>query len=194
MELANRVPNLGLICNFLNNYDILNGLDIIYEILCKFKLNEDIASSSLRLLCKSAREPVDTRLVSLLESYSALEMNENLRYIAMQSLRHIKSDLLKFFPQSIISLLLDDTDELRNEACRLLNPSSPFNPSESLSRFINSNGMNSFIEFLNRHENSHSFISNRANQTCLFEKEPLNLFIDLHFLRKKFILPREQKN
>lgn len=188
IEFSKSVPNIKLICEILDCCDPIYHTDIAYEAISRFKLNEDIVSSSLRILCKSATGPVDDRLVALLDSYSAIEMNENLRCIAMESLKLVKSDLLKFFPQTIYSLLLDDDEELRNEACQVLNSLNPFNPSETLSRFIIENGQSTFIKFLDRYENSYLVVDlSSNNKMVLFENERLNLFIDTQFLRTKFL-------
>lgn len=155
---------------------------MVFKIVERFKLNEEILKLAIPILCKTAREPLNECLGELLTFYSSAENNENLRFIALEGLKTIQPELLQNMPQCVYSLLLDDDEEVRNEVCTILNPTSPLNLAQTLREFVDDSSK--FIQFLNTYEALHA--PQKALKIALFEKEPLNLFIDIQFLRMKF--------
>jgi hypothetical protein len=180
-ELHKKLPNIRLICQFLNYENI--STNAIHSIVERFRLNDEILAIAFPLLCRRASENFDDRLVSLFAFYSAAERNENLRFIALDSLKQLHSDYFKLIPESIFSLIVDDDEEIRLGICKVLNASNPLCPAESLRRFIGQVGTTEFIKFLDNYQKKHS--CHEDSHLKLFEKEPLNLFIDVQFLRKK---------
>ena len=75
--------------------------------------------------------------------------------------------------------------------CKILGRSDPLNPSETLKRFIKETGELEFIHFLDFFKainRSGCLLQNSSStRNSLFEKEPLNLFIDPNYLVKKFL-------
>lgn len=181
-ELNKRLPNIRLICACLETEAV--SADIIYKIVEKFKLNEEIILIALPLLCRQSNEYIDDRLVSLLSFYSASESNENLRIIALESLKMLNSKFFRNIPDCIFSLLLDDDEDIRMGICTILDSVNPSSPAKTLKNFISLVGPSEFIKFLDKYQENHS-ISEESN-VKLFEREPLNLFIDIQYLRKKF--------
>ena len=189
MELSKRLPNIQLICKGLQDF---NSQDInIYEIIDKFPLNEDILTLALPIICQKSDCHVDEKLKILLSFYASADKNENLRLIALNSISTLDWKLLKNVPQCVFSLLLDDNEEIRNEMCKILGRSDPLNPSETLKRFIKETGELEFIHFLDFFKainRSGCLLQNSSStRNSLFEKEPLNLFIDPNYLVKKFL-------
>lgn len=172
--------------------------EIILAIIERFKLNEEILSVALPILCKKVCQPVDERVKSLLTFYSSPEKNGNLRFILLSGLAAFEAEkkrLLIFqeIPQCILNLLLDDEEEIRNEICAILcDDAAPLNPAATLRKFIGSIEVSDFAGFLDNYE---EIIKNdvmppgnsKKQAATLFEKEPLNLFIDIQYLRKKFL-------
>lgn len=181
-ELNKRLPNIYLICACLKTGTV--SADIIYKILEKFKLNEEIIMIALPLLCRQSSEFIDDRLVPLLSLYSASGSNENLRFIVLESLKVLKSNFFRNIPDCIFSLLLDDDEDIRMGICTVLNSVTPSSPAKTLKNFIDLVGPSEFSKFLENYQENH-FISEESN-VKLFEREPLNLFIDIQYLRKKF--------
>lgn len=170
---------MKFICeNLTENLDF----EIILQIIERFKLNEEILSAAVPILCKKASGPLDERFKTLLTFYSKAENNENLRFILISGLVEMKSELFKEIPHCIFNLILDDEEEIRTEICKLM---STLNPARNLRKFITSIGASDFEAFLDDYEKCHKF--NDENAMKLFQKEPLNLFIDLKHLRQKFI-------
>ena len=143
-----------MICHFLNAENV--AIDVAHSIVEKFRFNEEILSIALPLLCRRASENFDDRLVPLLAFYSASERNENLRFIALDSLKMLRSDFFKRIPESIFSLILDDDEEIRLVMCKVLNPSNHLCPAETLRRFIRLVGTSEFIKFLGNYHKHHS--------------------------------------
>lgn len=182
-ELHKKIPNIRMICQFLNDEKNI-ATNVIHSIVEKFKLNEEILAIALPLLCRRASETFDDRLVPLLAFYSASERNENLRFIALDSLKMLRFDLFELIPESVFNLILDDDEEIRLGICKVLNSSNPLCPAETIRKFIRHVGTAEFTKFLENYQKHHS--SQDESHLKLFEKEPLNLFIDVQFLRKKF--------
>lgn len=182
IELSKRLPNIRYICQYLDDAEDLDP-ELIIKIVEKFKLNEEILKLAIPILCKKAFEPLCENLVGLLTFYASAENNENLRLIVLDGLNNLQTGLLKKLPKCIFRLLLDDEEEIRNEICRLLNPSYPLNLAQTLKTFVGSNVVD-FIQFLNDYKSSNS--PQKSSKLELFEKEPLNLFIDIHYLQLKF--------
>ena len=135
--------------------------------------------------------------------YAAAENNENLRRIALESLKCLDPGLLIQVPKAVLSLLLDDDEELRGETCQLLNwlQEIPVNPAETLQNYIKLIGLDEFSKFLDDHNcnndnnnSNNTSSSSNNNNMKLFEKEPLNLFIDIQYLRKKYIYNNNNNN
>lgn len=184
-ELSKRHPNIQLICSLLQT-DKDCEFQTIYSIIDKLRFNEEILGLALPILCQKSLEAVDERLKNLLTFYAAAENNENVRLIVVNALAQLEPELFKHIPQCVFSLLLDDNDEIRNEMCRILNSSAALNPAETLRKFISSVGLCEFRAFLDNYEEKNLPISQGNSKNCLFEKEPLNLFIDIQYLRRKF--------
>ena len=182
-ELNKKLPNIRLICQVLETGNV--SIDAVFKVVERFKLNEEIMKISLPLLCQSVADKFDDRLESLLSFYSASESNENLRFIALESLKTLNSKFFKNVPECIFSLLLDDEEEIRLGICKILNSANPLSPAETLKRFINLVGISEFTKFLENYQNLYLNFENNSDMK-LFEKEPLNLFIDIKYLKKKF--------
>lgn len=127
---------------------------------------------------------VDEKLKSILNFYSSPENNENLRFIALKGIEKLNRELLNQIPVCIFNLLLDDNEDIRNGACKILNPSITLNLFETLKQFIyNLKSSKEFSDFLDAYDERNSRVAKGTNR--LFEKEPLNLFIDTQYLRKR---------
>lgn len=195
------MPDLLLIIRFLDdfNYNVESKFELqILTILETFKLNEEIVSRCLRILCSNASDDSIhfSRLRNHLNIYATAENNENLRFIALESLKYLDPGLLTQVPKAVLSLLLDDDEELRGETCQLLNwlQEIPVNPAETLQNFIILIGLDEFSRFLDDHNcNNDDNNTSNNNNMKLFEKEPLNLFIDIQYLRKKYIYNNNNK-
>ena len=87
---------------------------------------------------------------------------------------------------------MDDEEEIRNEICKILSFEAQLNPAASLRKFIHSIGPLEFAKFLDNYENNLSLGALRTFKVALFEKEPLNLFIDIQYLRKKRSYPNKR--
>lgn len=183
-EITKTLPNLKLIRLGLSD-------DLVVETLLKiieaFKLNEDILSSALPILCKKVCQPVDERVENLLTFYSSAEKNENIRFILLSGLAELKKELFYDIPYCVLNLLLDDEEEIRNEICKILSFEAQLNPAASLRKFIHSIGPLEFAKFLDNYETTYHLEPREPLKVALFEKEPLNLFIDIQYLRKKFL-------
>ena len=183
-----KLPNIRYICEFLDSWTNSSAQTQIHEIIKRFKLNEEILSRALPILCKNYDGSADREeLENLLDYYASAGMNENLRLIALNSLKHMNFDLLKDFPHSVFSLLLDDEEEVRNETCKLLNTESHFNLAETLNKFVEIVGKQELTTFLSKYELTHRPSKSDNSHSVLFDREQLNLFIDVQFLRKKFL-------
>ena len=130
--------------------------------------------------------PIDERVKCLLTFYSSADKNENLRLILLSGLAELKKNIFQEIPQCIFNLLLDDDEEIRNEICIILSKENTLNPAATLRKFIDSIEVSKFIEFLDKSEENQHVKTQETLKTTLFEKEPLNLFMDLQYLRKKF--------
>ena len=139
---------------------------------------------ALPILCRKSNEMIDDRLVSLLTFYSSPERNENLRLIVLESLRSLNGKFFINFPDFIFSLLLDDEEGIRMDMCKVLDQANPSCPAKTLKNFIELVGSSKFAKFLDNYHKNH--LSLERAHLELFEKEPLNLFIDIQYLRKKF--------
>ena len=183
-ELNKSLPNIGLICDCLKTENVIT--DIIYNVVEKFKLNEEIIILALSLLCKRSNEIFDDRLVSLLTFYSASESNENLRFIVLESLKMLNYKFFKNIPDCIFNLILDDVEDIRLEVCKILKSPGASNPSKTLKNFINLVGNSEFIKFLEIYQKNHLIQVQEESNIKLFEKEALNLFIDIQYLKKMY--------
>ncbi len=169
------------------------SLNILFGILEKFKLNEAIIRPTLRLLCQMQPEArmIDDRLAQALLFYSSTLRNENVRSIAMASLKHLHPGLLTQIPEVIFNLLLDDSDEIRREGCDivswLLSSSSArsFNLLYSLRSYVALVGHQIFYDYLRSKRLLPSTVSSPSS-LILFEQEPLNEFLDLAWLEYNF--------
>lgn len=175
-----RLPNIHLICINLESENV--STDIIYKIFERFKLNEEILMIALPILC--CGDIIDDRLVSLLSFYSAADNNENIRLIVLRSLKMLKFKFFKNIPQCIFSLLLDDDEDIRMGICTVLNSAYPSSPAKTLKNYINFVGTSEFIKFLDNYQKK--YLNLEESNIKLFEKEALNLFIDIQYLRKNF--------
>lgn len=159
------------------------NFETILTIIERFKLNEEILSVALPILCKKASQSVDGRVKNLLTFYSSPEKNENLRLILLSGLVELEKSLFQEIPQCILNLLLDDDEDIRNEICGILY-ADLMNPAATLRRFIGTIEVSDLISFLDNYDENKNLVS---LSNVLFEKEPLNLFIDIQYLRKKFL-------
>ena len=162
-------------------------LETFLKIIECFKLNEEILSVALPILCKKVCHPIDERVKNLLTFYSCAENNENLRFILLSALVELKEEIFQEIPRCILNLLLDDDEDVRNEICKILSVGAHLNPAATLRRFIGSVEVVEFVGFLDNYESTHHVEPRESLKNVLFEKEPLNLFIDLQYLRKKFL-------
>lgn len=158
--------------------------DILFGILTKFKLNEAIIEPTLRLLCQVQGESIDDRLAAALKYYSSFLTNENVRFICVAALKCLTPALLVQIPSVMFDLLLDDSNEIREEACKLIasltkSPRS-LNLLSSLRAFVDLVGNDIFRAYL---ESQPSIAATSApGSLVLFEQEPLNAFIDTKWL------------
>lgn len=160
--------------------------DLFYRILNRFKLNEAIIGPTLVLLCKHQRSNIDDRLAQALEFYSDFESNENVRLLAANAIVHLDRSLLPQIPSVIFNILLDDSEEIRLLGCKLVAPENTSNLLCSLEAFAEESGAAFFREFLNRKISAKNSESCASNSLVLFEKEPLNAFLDVYWLDYTF--------
>lgn len=213
------MPDLLLIIQFLDNYkpseSLCSDISSLFSILETFKLNEEIVSRCLPILCAfsnyycysdintikdiitdiNVSDALVSGLKHYLNFYAAAENNENLRHIAIEGLKCLDPGLFAQVPEAVLSLLLDDVEDIRGTTCQILHQSQeeiPVNPAETLANFVKLIGLDRFSRFLDEYETTCSAANNDSDDTKLFEKEALNLFIDTNYLRKKYFGPTDQ--
>ena len=183
-----KIPRIGIICRLLKLH--LFTSESLFEILSRFKLNEEVLRICLVKLCEMCTKLDDLNgpLCNLLFFHSSEDKNENLRFIVLEALSKLNTEFFSAIPGCIFNLLLDDDEEIRSEMCRLFNPDDPLNLAQTLRNYIQLVGRERFHEYLGDYIKSHpeKELPIVSKDPILFEKEVLNLFIDPNYLLAKF--------